>query len=239
MIAALRALRRRIVIRTVLHAYARNLVTSQPPLPCPDVLVRLAAASDLPALATTIGPDRARIHDFKGAGDLATVLEERHRRGHLCILAETAAGIVASCWARFDDASLKDFGIEAPLEPAHAYLYGAYTLSEYRGRRLMGSVVAQMQEQLCQRRVRAAFAWVGSTNGTGAAVLRREGWRVVGQVVRLDWRLPRPVGLVGAAFYDPADPLAVSLFRRLAVHDTLMALDRGRRKQRAKSVKYD
>lgn len=171
--------------------------------------------------------------DFKGVADLATVLEERHRRGHLCVLAETAAGIVASCWARFDDASLEHFRIEAPLEFGRAYLYGAYTVPEYRGKRVMGDVVAQMLDHLFQRGVRAVFAWVGSTNGAGSAVLRRAGWRVVGQVVGLDLRLFRPMGLVSGSVYDPADPLAVSLFRRLTVHDTLMVLDHRRRKRRA------
>ncbi len=222
-----RALRRRVVARTELCAYACDLGDLPSGLLAhPGINIRLATPADLPTLAAALGPVRTQFHDF-GRGELGAILRDHLNRGHVCAMAEVAGRTAGLCWARSENASLDEFGIHVPLQAGQAYLYGAYTAPAYRGYQVMSHLVLAMLLLLRSQGTQATYAWVRATNRPAISVLTRTGWRRVGRVVRFVWKPAYPAGLLGIVLSDPSDPLAAPLFERLIVRRTLVVLRPG------------
>lgn len=224
----LHALGRRALARIKLDAYGceipREIVAVRPPI---DAELRLATPADFAALGTFIGHARSAMIDFAQAEDLPKDLEQRYDRGDRCILATVKRQIAHCGWVRFGDASMPSLGILAGLDAHEAYLYGGYTLPEFRGQGLQRAGIAERMRYLRTRETSRAYRWVRSTDQR-TSLVRNLGWRLIGRVTQLRWRVPEVylIGVVASAI-APSDPLSTFMSStRLRLTRSLVVLRR-------------
>jgi ribosomal protein S18 acetylase RimI-like enzyme len=222
------ALGRRALARIKLDAYGcelpREIVGVQPAI---DAEVRLATPDDFAALGAFLLHARPAIIDFAQVEDLSEDLERRYDRGDRCILAIVKNQIAHCGWVRFGDASMPGLGILAGLDAHEAYLYGGYTLPEFRGQGLQRAGIAERMRYLRTRETSKAYRWVRSTD-QHTSLVPDLGWRLIGRVTQLRWRVPE-VHLIGviATAIPPSDPLSTFMSStRLRLTRSLVVLRR-------------
>jgi len=185
--------------------------------------IRPADPADFPRVAAF-----TQHADFRGTRMQPNDVEGRYHKGHVCFIAAWRGEIASVSWIRFDDASLRLSGIEAPLRPGEAYVTAVFTLPAYRNRGLATAVAADQLRWLRGRGLRAAFLWVHPRNQAMLNVVRRTGWRPVGRVTQVLWRGKERIPLVNlSAVLDPADPLSLCSSRRLTFTAGVSVFRRG------------
>ncbi len=196
------------VVRLDQLALARDLSTPLADLPLASgVTVRTAAPEDLPRLAAAMRQvfRRPLLEEFRRP--LLEEFEERHERGHVCGIAEKDGEIRLMVWVRFDEASQLQMGAHVRLRPGEVYAYALFAPPEYRGRGLATTVGDFVLRWLGERGVRRVYAWANSSNVASLKTVGRFGFRRVGRVRQVRWRLGLRAALLNHVVYNPTDPL--------------------------------
>jgi len=224
----LHALGRHALARIKLDAYGceipLEIVGTRPAI---NAEVRLARPEDFAALGAFLGHARSVIIDFAQVEDLSEDLEQRYDRGDRCILAIVKNQIAHCGWVRFGDASMPSLGILASLDAHEAYLYGGYTLPEFRGQGLQRAGIAERMRYLRTRETSKVYRWVRSTDQR-TSLVRDLGWRLIGRVTQVRWRVPEMhlIGVIAIAT-PPSDPLSTFMSStRLRLTRSLVVLRR-------------
>ena len=196
------------VVRLDQLALARDLSVPLADLPLArGITVRTAAPEDPPRLAAAMQQvfRRPLIEEFRRP--LQEEFEERHERGHVCGIAEKDGEIRLMVWVRFDEASQLQMGAHVRLRPGEVYAYALFAPPEYRRRGLATTVGDFMLRWLGERGVRRVYAWANSSNAVSLKTVGRFGFRRVGRVRQVRWRLGLRAALLNHVVYDPTDPL--------------------------------
>ncbi len=129
-----------------------------------------------------------------------------YQQGNICVIAESGGEIAYLSWIRFTDASMHKDRIEVPLRPHEAYIDAVYAMPAYRGRGLAAAVSTARFRYLRARGITTVYGWVSPRNIPMIRVLKRVGYRMVGQVTLFIWRLGCRVPLVNIiVITDPSD----------------------------------
>ena len=133
-----------------------------------DIIVRLANRQEL-IQATKEIPDYLT-QEF---------VESAMARGDICAAVFSDSKIIAFNWASFTTTKVNDH-LWVEFGTSHRYGYNAYTRPEYRGRRIMRSVMRFLDSECLKRGYTHTIVYVETHNYASLANLARLGNRCVG-----------------------------------------------------------
>lgn len=164
--------------------FRRDLAKPLPELP--------AAAPIVVSLAT---PEEAagEVADLKRPLDpaLHELFRERMERGFTCFIARIDGKLVAYNWIQHHPG--EDDGDFIDLRPGEAHMLDAYTVEEWRGKNIHGSMNRDMLAFLRERGYRYSYSKASALNFRSPKALRRLGWEVTGVVLRARRSRGKPV----------------------------------------------
>ncbi len=105
---------------------------------------------------------------------------DRVNKGHLCFLATLHGDIVHYKWVAFNEFYV--FGMKCRISPNSAYVYDAYTASEYRGLGISSKMTTNIFDYLRQKGTKKAFACVVYNNFPSLRVMQKLGYRKMGEI---------------------------------------------------------
>lgn len=136
------------------------------------------ARAEIPVEITRATPD-----DVDAAVKVAGRPVNRLEDGLACFVASVDGRFAAWNWTRFRSGD--DEGNTIHLGPGEIYTFDAYTVEEFRGRKIHGATLAYMLRTAAEDGCTGAWTMASALNRRSWKTMSRIGWRLSGCVLRI------------------------------------------------------
>lgn len=148
-----------------------------------EVDVRVVQRDDFPRIAKRFQKFKINENELAYFNPSISIAKERLEKGHICIIADIGGDLVHLKWVALNEgyAGLLDRKIRMP--PDSAFVYGSYTISEYRGLGIAPKTMEKGFSYLYERGIRDVYSCISHNNFPSIRLAHKQGYRKMGTIM--------------------------------------------------------
>jgi len=144
--------------------------------------VRIIQRDDFPRIAKMFQKFKIKEVDMACFAPVITIAKEKFKMGHICVVADMHGNIVHSKWIAFNEVYAGLLERKMRMTSDSAYVYGSYTVPEYRGLGIAPKTMEKGFSYLYERGIRKVYSCISHNNFPSLRLAHKQGYRKIGTI---------------------------------------------------------